>query len=31
MMVYPDQNHSMQPDHMCHVREKMLQYSLDNL
>ena len=31
MMVYPDQNHSMQPDHMGHVREKMLQYSLDNL
>ena len=31
MMVYPDQNHSMLPDHSGHVREKMLQYTLENL
>jgi dipeptidyl-peptidase-4 len=31
MMVYPDQNHSMMPDDMIHVREKMLRYTLENL
>ena len=31
MMVYPDLNHSMMPDDMIHVREKMLRYTLENL
>ena len=31
MMVYPDQNQSMMPDDMIHVREKMLRYTLENL
>ena len=31
MMVYPDQNHSMMPDDLIHVREKMLRYTLENL
>lgn len=31
MMVYPDQNHSMRPDAMGHVRQKMIDYTLENL
>ncbi len=31
MMVYPDQNHSMRPDAMSHVRQKMVEYTLQNL
>lgn len=31
MMVYPDQNHSMQPDATSHVRQKMIDYTLRNL
>ena len=31
MMVYPDQNHSMQPDDMRNVRVKMISYILENL
>lgn len=31
MMVYPDQNHSMQPDAMGHVRQKMIDYTLEHL
>lgn len=31
MMVYPDQNHSMQPDAMQLVRQKMIDYTLKNL
>jgi dipeptidyl-peptidase-4 len=31
MMVYPDQNHSMAPSYSKLIREKMIQYTLDNL
>lgn len=31
MMIYPDQNHSMAPSYSTHIREKMIQYTLDNL
>lgn len=31
MMVYPDQNHSMQPFDMRNVRQKMVDYTLENL
>lgn len=31
MMVYPDQNHSMQPLDMRNVRQKMVDYTLENL
>ena len=31
MMVYPDQNHSMRPNDMTNIREKMLNYCLENL
>lgn len=31
MMVYPDQNHSMRPDDMQNVRQKMIDYTLENL
>lgn len=31
MMVYPDQNHSMQPDDMANVRQKMIDYTLEHL
>lgn len=31
MMVYPDQNHSMRPDAMQAVRQKMIDYTLEHL
>ena len=31
MMVYPDQNHSMYPNDMGNVRQKMVDYCLENL
>ena len=31
MMVYPDQNHSMRPSATTHVRQKMIDYTLENL
>ena len=31
MMIYPDQNHSMAPSYSTLIREKMVQYTLDNL
>jgi dipeptidyl-peptidase-4 len=31
MMVYPDQNHSMRPSATSLVRQKMIDYTLDNL
>ncbi len=31
MMVYPDQNHSMRPDDMINIRQKMVDYTLENL
>jgi dipeptidyl-peptidase-4 len=31
MMVYPDQNHSMRPDDGANVRQKMVDYTLQNL
>ena len=31
MMVYPDQNHSMRPDDMVNIRQKMVDYCLSNL
>ena len=31
MMVYPDQNHSMRPTATTHVRQKMIDYTLQNL
>ena len=31
MMVYPDQNHSMLPDASGHVRQKMIDYTLEHL
>ena len=31
MMIYPDQNHSMYPSYAVNIREKMIQYTLENL
>lgn len=31
MMVYPDQNHSMQPDDTRNVRQKMVEYTIEHL
>ena len=31
MMIYPDQNHSMAPSYSTLIREKMIQYTLENL
>ena len=31
MMIYPDQNHSMRPNDMGHVRQKMIDYTLEHL
>ncbi|MBR6721044.1 MAG: DPP IV N-terminal domain-containing protein [Alistipes sp.] len=31
MMVYPDQNHSMRPDDMANIRQKMVDYCIENL
>lgn len=31
MMVYPDQNHSMMPNDSFNVREKLVEYTLNNL
>ena len=31
MMVYPDQNHSMRPDDMINIRQKMVDYCLEYL
>ncbi len=31
MMIYPDQNHSMRPDDMGHIRQKMILYTLEHL
>ena len=31
MMVYPDQNHSMRPNDMVNIRQKMVDYCLENL
>ncbi len=31
MMVYPDQNHSMQPDDMRNVRQKLVEYTIEHL
>lgn len=31
MMVYPDQNHSMRPNDMINIRQKMVDYCLENL
>jgi dipeptidyl-peptidase-4 len=31
MMVYPDQNHSMYPSDGGNVRQKMVDYTLQNL
>ena len=31
LMIYPDQNHSMQPHDTANVRQKMIRYTLDNL
>ncbi|MBR2326718.1 MAG: S9 family peptidase [Alistipes sp.] len=31
MMVYPDQNHSMRPSAMSLVRQKMIDYTIENL
>ena len=31
MMVYPDQNHSMRPNDMVNVRQKMVDYCIENL
>ncbi|MDE6045993.1 MAG: S9 family peptidase, partial [Alistipes sp.] len=31
MMIYPDQNHSMMPDDAVHVRQKMIDYTLEHL
>ncbi len=31
MMVYPDQNHSMLPSNTSNVRQKMIDYTLENL
>ena len=31
MVVYPDQNHSMRPDDTANVRQRMIDYTLENL
>lgn len=31
MMIYPDQNHSMMPDDRTNIREKLVEYTLQNL
>ena len=31
MMIYPDQNHSMRPDDMGNVRQKMIDYTVEHL
>lgn len=31
MMIYPDQNHSMRPDDMANVRQKMIDYTIAHL
>ena len=31
MMVYPDQNHSMMPAARVQIRQKMIDYTIDNL
>jgi dipeptidyl-peptidase-4 len=31
MMVYPDQNHSMRPNDMINIRQKMVDYCMENL
>ena len=31
MMIYPDQNHSMRPNDMINIRQKMVDYCLENL
>lgn len=31
MMIYPDQNHSMRPNFMNNIRQKMIDYTLNNL
>lgn len=31
MMIYPDQNHSMMPDAKVNIREKLVEYTLQNL
>ena len=31
MMIYTDQNHSMMPDDMANIRQKMIDYTLDHL
>lgn len=31
MMIYPDQNHSMMPDDMRNVRQKMVEYTIEHL
>jgi dipeptidyl-peptidase-4 len=31
MMFYPDQNHSMMPNDMSNIRQKMIDYTLKNL
>jgi dipeptidyl-peptidase-4 len=31
MMVYPDQNHSMRPNDMVNIRQKMVDYCIENL
>ncbi|MBP3456472.1 MAG: S9 family peptidase [Alistipes sp.] len=31
MMVYPDQNHSMMPDDRVNIRQKMVEYCIENL
>lgn len=31
MMIYPDDNHSMVPNGRFHVRQKMVDYCLENL
>jgi dipeptidyl-peptidase-4 len=31
MMIYPDQNHSMRPNDTANIRQKMVDYTLENL
>ena len=31
MIIYPDQNHSMRPDDAANVRQRMIEYTLENL
>ena len=30
-MIFPDQNHSMRPDDMHNVRQRMIDYTLEHL